>query len=137
MVLDQECPHQAEKKLSLEEDKKVEKNYQPKPSLFLKKRSEFLSVRDSGRSVKSKFFIINFLYSTKKEIKVGLTVSRKIGNSVKRNYVKRILRAIIRNNYSKIPENLNFEIIPKKNIELRKFAKIEIDLLSVFQNLEN
>ena len=46
MDLGPECLHQVEKKYSSEEDKKVEKLYLPNKSNRLKKRSEFINLRN-------------------------------------------------------------------------------------------
>ena len=96
MVLDQECPHQVVKKSLSEEDKKEEKSFLPDKILTLKKRSEFLFIRNSGKSHYCKYFIVNYHLEETSSIKIGLTVSKKIGNSVKRNYVKRVIRSIIK-----------------------------------------
>ena len=114
MALDQECLPLVEKKCLLEEDKKEEKNSLLRNFSSLKKRSEFLYLRKVGKTVYGKYFIVNYNFSDNNHLRFGLTVSKKIGNSVIRNYVKRILREIIRKNLNKIPNKLNIEIIPKK-----------------------
>ena len=48
---------------------------------------------------------------------LGITVSKKIGKAVTRNYLKRIVRSIIRNNINLIPKGILFEVIPKKGAE--------------------
>ena len=102
-----------EKKYSSEEDKKVEKLYLPDKSNRLKKRSEFISLRSKCTTLHGKFVIIN-IHKSSNFTKYGLTVSKKIGNAVKRNYLKRIFRSIIRNNWKSIKNSISFEIIPKK-----------------------
>ena len=118
MALGQEWQRLVEKKSLLEEDKKEERNSQLKRILSLKKRSDFLFVRKYGESIRSKHFIVNYLIPLEPKVEMGITVSRKIGNAVKRNYIKRVIRSIIRNNSNKIPNNLIFEIIPKKKLNL-------------------
>ena len=130
MGLDPECLHQVEKKYSSEEDKKVEKPYLPDKSNRLKKRSEFIGLRNKCRSLHGKFVIVNI----KKDpnfTKYGLTVSKKIGNAVKRNYLKRIFRSIIRKNWKAIKNSISFEIIPKKKILNHSFAEIEKDIKEI------
>ena len=130
MDLDPECLHQVEKKYSSEEDKKVEKLCLPDKSNRLKKRSEFIGLRNKCRSLHGKFVIVNI----KKDLnftKYGLTVSKKIGNAVKRNYLKRIFRSIIRKNWKTIKHSISFEIIPKKKILNHSFAEIEKDIKEI------
>ena len=135
MVLDQECHRQEVRKSSQDVDKKEEKNFLPNGLNILKKRSEFLTIRKLGRAIHGSHFIVNYLFSKENKLAFGLTVSKKIGNSVTRNYIKRILRHIIRKNFNLIPKKLKFEVIPKKNIEKKKFKDLETDLLKILKNL--
>ena len=80
--------------------------------------------------------IINFSKCNKPEIQIGFTVSKKIGNAVTRNYVKRVLRSIVRNNLNQLTEHFNLEIIPKKKIEGIKFLELEQDFSKLIENLE-
>ena len=130
MDLDPECLHQVEKKYSSEEDKKVEKLYLPDKSNRLKKRSEFISLRNKCITLHGKLVIINIDNNANSK-KFGLTVSKKIGNAVKRNYLKRIFRSIIRKNWKSIKESISFEIIPKKKILNHSFTEIEKDIKQI------
>ena len=130
MDLDPECLHQVEKKYSSEEDKKVEKLYLPNKSNRLKKRSEFISLRDKCVTFQGKFVIIN-INKNSNFSKYGLTVSKKIGNAPKRNYLKRIFRSIIRNNWKSMNKAISFEIIPKKKILNHSFTEIEKDIKEI------
>ena len=135
MALDQECRHPGGKKSLREEDKKEEKQSLPKTRYVLKKRTDFLTVRKNGKTIFTQFFIINFVLSSKSGFKFGLTVSRKIGNSVKRNRLKRIIRNIVFNNIDSVPNNTELEIIPKKQIEKKKYAELEKDFVDTIKNL--
>ena len=94
MDLDPECLHQVEKKYSSEEDKKVEKLCLPNKSNRLKKRSEFISLRNKCITLHGKLVIIN-IDNNASFTKYGLTVSKKIGNAVKRNRIKRKLKSVV------------------------------------------
>ena len=100
--------------------------------LSMKKRNDFLNIRNSGQTVKTIFLIINYKRNTseitKKNFRLGLTVSKKIGNAVKRNYVKRILRSLYIKQSMNIPKEFDYEVIPKKNIINCKFKELEQDL---------
>ena len=67
MDLDPECPHQVEKKYSSEEDKRVEKLCLPNKSNRLKKRSEFISLRNKCLTLHGKFIIVNNSSSSSEE----------------------------------------------------------------------
>ena len=80
--------------------------------------------------------IVNYLYTQSSQTFVGLTVSKRMGNAVKRNYIKRVLRSALRNNTSLITKNISIEIIPKKNLEKRRFSKIEEDIFLILKKLD-
>ncbi len=136
MVLDQECLHKVEKKYLPEEDKKVEKSFLLNSVTSLKKRSEFLFIRKYGKSLQSKYFIINFFFKPNSGTRIGLTVSKKIGNAVKRNYLKRVIRSLLRENIEIIPKNILSEIIPKKKIEKVNYIDLKNDFIKAFKNLK-
>lgn len=74
----------------------------------LKTKKEFDFVYKNGLKWYCKYFII-YLYKDKTldGFKVGLSVSRKIGNAVKRNLVKRRLRSLLQS----IKEYSGFRLI--------------------------
>ena len=137
MALDPECQLRVEEKYLSEEDKKEEKNSQPNKKFFsLKKRYEFLNIRNEGKSFSCKYLIINFHKKENKETKIGLTVTKKLGNAVTRNYIKRVIRASLVKNYNKIPDSFDIEIIPKKRFLESSFEEIDSDINNFFLSLK-
>ena len=74
--LDLECQHQVVKKYSSEEGKKEEKSYLPKKFIHLKKRVEFLNLRNECKTFHGKLVILNITPYHEK-IKYGITVTKK------------------------------------------------------------
>ena len=136
MDSDLECLHKVGKKSSTSEEIKVEKNFQPKSIGKLKNRFDFLNVRKNGKKIIGKYVIINFSKNNLDKIRFGITVSKKIGNAVLRNYIKRIFRDILRTNFKKIDFFCDIEIIPKKNINKVSFGNIKIDICKILDNMK-
>ena len=136
MASDLECLQMEEKKFFPTDDKKVERSFLRRSVLKLKKRAEFISIRKNGCFQKSKFFIVNYQYIPNSENFLGITVSKKIGKAVIRNYLKRIVRSIVRNNIDLIPHGLLFEIIPKKGTEKTSYGLLERDLVDTLTRLK-
>ena len=74
----------------------------------LRKRIEFKRLTTNGQVIRSKSFILQYAKAAHIPenaipfIRFGLTITKKIGNSVKRNRIKRRLRALI---YEVFPES--------------------------------
>ncbi|MBF4695437.1 ribonuclease P protein component [Fusibacter ferrireducens] len=65
----------------------------------LKKPSEFSKVYKRGKSFVDKYLVMYILPNKLGYTRVGLSVSKKVGNSVRRNRVKRLIRESFRLNY--------------------------------------
>ena len=77
----------------------------------LKKNKEFKKVYDNGKSYATRNLVIYSLsYEKGKKNRYGLSVSRKIGNAVVRNKLKRRLREIIRD-FEKEKDFKGYDII--------------------------
>lgn len=62
----------------------------------LRKHSQFCRVQSKGRRAGGKFLLVVFAPSSFLHVRIGLTVSKRVGNAVTRNKVKRRLRDILR-----------------------------------------
>lgn len=90
----------------------------------LKKPSEFSKVYKRGKSFADKNLVIYILPNKLDYTRVGLSVSKKVGNSVRRNRVKRLIRETFRLNYH---ENFGYDIIfiARVRANTADFAAIE------------
>lgn len=65
----------------------------------LTRASEFLRVKEKGRSFPGRFLVLGFLADAKSaasDSRVGLVTSRRVGGAVVRNRVRRLLREAVR-----------------------------------------
>jgi ribonuclease P protein component len=62
----------------------------------LKRSVEFQRIQKTGRRFHTKLFVVCYCKKSLSTARFGLTVSRKVGNAVTRNRVKRWLRESIR-----------------------------------------
>ena len=76
----------------------------------VKQTREFEEIIKNGKCLKSNYFIIHYRERKFNYDRYGISVSKKLGNSVFRNYYKRKIREII-NNYKKNYINGNDYII--------------------------
>lgn len=90
----------------------------------IRKRKDYLKVYQNGVRVDSKNFIIISCRNRSGVKRLGLTASKKVGNSVKRNRIKRILREFFRLNKERFPVSQDTVIIVKKNIPSLKYQDV-------------
>ncbi len=82
----------------------------------VQRRADFVLCYDAQRRFFSTYFV---LFTRKQEEggwRAGFTVSRKMGNAVRRNKMKRLLREFFRMHGQKLPQGLDIVVVPKKNL---------------------
>ena len=96
----------------------------------IKKRSTFVMIRNQGEFIKGKNMNIQILYNQDLEnsIGVGYTASKKIGNAVKRNRAKRIMRELARKIIINGKINSYYVLIAKTSLLEEKFDKLLLEL---------
>jgi ribonuclease P protein component len=62
----------------------------------LKKRSEFQRAYQKGSKYWNRYFVIYVLHTHFDHLRLGITVTKKVGKSVQRNRVKRLIRESFR-----------------------------------------
>lgn len=105
----------------------------------MKKINIIKSSRDFDRIIKNnkpyiyKDYVIYIERDTNNYYKFGISASKKLGNAVNRNKIKRQVRSIIdKNNYQ---NNFNCIIIVGKGINERSFEERKNNLLITLSNL--
>lgn len=81
----------------------------------LKREKDFNLLFRKGKKISSNSMTI--LYLPKEQLKVGFIVSKKHGNSVNRNKIKRLLRESFRSFVPSFRQNFFFVIIPRVKSE--------------------
>ncbi len=96
----------------------------------IKKRSTFVMIRDQGEFIKGRNMNIQILQNQDLEnsIGVGYTASKKIGNAVKRNRAKRIMRELARKIIINGKINSYYVLIAKTSLLEEKFDKLLLEL---------
>ena len=106
------------------------------PQLFtIKKRATFVHIRDKGIFIRSKNINIQRLVDQDLDGKIGVgyTATKKIGNAVKRNKTKRIMRELAKKILIKCKTNTYYVLIAKSSILETKFR----DLLEELERIVN
>ena len=97
----------------------------------LQKKYQFNYVYRVGKTVSGKLFVLYFCPSKNKNVKIGISVSHKVGNAVVRNKTKRRIREAIRPHLKNIKTNFNIVLLAKTTIADSTFETMsqEIEFL--------
>ena len=102
-------------------------------SFRVKKEKDFDAIFKKGTSVANRKFVIYRLENNETHFRVGLSVSKKLGNAVTRNQIKRRIRHVLIQNSNQLVDNVDFVVIARKGVELLEYAEIEKNLLHVLR----
>lgn len=100
---------------------------------MIKKNADFNDIINKGELLKTKYYNIYYKVGDNDFPKFGLAVSKKLGNAVVRNKIKRQLRMLIDENKNKFSIKQNYIIIVKKSINEAKFADMRADLAQALE----
>lgn len=93
---------------------------------IVKKNRDFSRIIKNNRPIKSNLFVIYLEKNTNDIYKFGISASKKVGNAVTRNRLKRQIKSILDKNTYK--NNFNCIIIIKKDIIDKSFDEMTKDL---------
>jgi len=112
------------------------KNFTFKKSERLRKRSEFVRLKRTGKRFHYKYFIAEFTAGRFERTRLGITVTKKAGPAVLRNRLKRIIRESFRHNRQYLLGNVDINIIVKKEAANISFNTAFSSMQRMFKNLE-
>jgi len=99
--------------------------------LRMNKKANFKKVFANGRSYTSKHVVIYIFRG--QPVKYGIIASKKIGNAVKRNRAKRLLREIIRFNFPCLTEDCQMIFIARWGINGASYQEVERSVLYIWR----
>jgi ribonuclease P protein component len=99
----------------------------------LKKNSEFQRVYKESRSFANYILVCYVLkHPADPARRVGFSVSKKMGNAVKRNRIKRLLREAYRLNQHLLMDGMDLVIIPRVKTTDATYKEIEKGMVKLF-----
>lgn len=99
----------------------------------VKKNDDFNDIINTGKCLKSHFFNIYYKDGDFNYPRFGIAVSKKYGNAVERNKVKRQIRSLIDHNKNLFSNGKNYIIMVRKGVKGITYSKMEQDFVHLLQ----
>ena len=102
----------------------------------LKKRNEFRTVFQRGRSFANRQFVL-YYYKRKTDgpFRVGISVSRKVGKAVTRNRIKRLIKEVVRHWTPILKPQVDMVIIVRKSAAGMEYQQVKQSLRHLFNKV--
>jgi len=98
----------------------------------LRSRRDFSFTYRKGKSVANSYLVLVYRKNSLPINRVGFSVSKKFGNAVKRNKIKRRLREIVRQSLESIENGNDMIFIVRKNAQQADFKQLQEAVRNLF-----
>ena len=103
----------------------------------IKKSKDFSLIYNKSQKMHTKYVIIFIKENVNNEQRFGFVASKKTGNAVQRNRIRRIFREFVRIHKDKFKENTDYVFVGKSilkdNLKNLKYKDIEKDIIKVIK----
>jgi ribonuclease P protein component len=103
----------------------------------IRKKRDYFTVYQQGIRNDSRHFIVITRRNQSGFSRLGITVSKKVGDAVKRNRVKRLLREFFRLHKTQFSPSQDIVIIAKKGIPDLTYQDVRRELESLFTRISD
>lgn len=99
----------------------------------LKKNIEFQEAYKRGKSYANKYLVMYVLENGTDITRIGISVSKKVGNSIVRHRLTRLIREACRLNYGSIQSGYDIVIISRATHKGKGYADTESALIHILK----
>ena len=98
-------------------------------SEFLKKNRDFQDVSKNGKSYANKCLVMYIIPTEQNKNRVGISVSKKVGNSVVRHHLTRLIRESSRSSEEHLTCGYDIVVIARTSAKEKSYHEIENALI--------
>ena len=99
----------------------------------IKKNSEFKSVYQAKHSYANKYIIMYILQNGTDTNRLGVSVSKKVGNSIVRHRLARLIREAFRLNVTQVAPGYDVVVIARAGLKGKGYKETESAMLHLFK----
>lgn len=99
----------------------------------LSKRKEYGYIYKKGVVTYSNFLVLYAVPTSRSHMRIGFSISKKVGKAYKRNLLKRRLSEIIRTNINYIDQKHNYVLVAKEGICELDFSTLTEQVMYIFK----
>jgi ribonuclease P protein component len=103
----------------------------------IKKNKDYKIIYSHGKSVADRHMVLFFLANNLETCRFGFTASKKIGNAIKRNRVRRLLKEACRLNLKRFQTGFDYVLLARKSIVGQKYQQVEESLLKLLKSINS
>ena len=91
----------------------------------IKKNQDFQAVYQNGKSLANKFLVMYVKKTDRPETRIGISVSKKVGNSVVRHHITRLIRESFRLHEDMVEAGLDIVVVVRAAAKEENYKTIE------------
>ncbi|WP_333646675.1 ribonuclease P protein component [Lacrimispora sp.] len=91
----------------------------------IKKNRDFQAVYENGKSLANKLLVMYVKRTDRPETRIGISVSKKVGNSVVRHHITRLIRESFRLHVNQVETGLDIVVVVRPAAKEENYEKIE------------
>lgn len=99
----------------------------------LKRKNDFKNVYTNGKAIANQYIVMYYLKNNFNVLRIGFSVSKKIGKSVIRNHVRRLLYENFRKMFGDLYKGYDIIFIARRKIIYADFKIINNSMYGLFK----
>ncbi len=103
----------------------------------IKKNTDFVRVYNKGKSIVGVYLVMYTLKNNSDEVRIGITVSKKVGKAVVRNRVRRLIKETVVSNYGLFKNGYDYVFVARVRAKDRSYVDINKNMRYVLFKFKN